>query len=234
MKKHILTSIIVSCILIYACSDDSYLKDTGIHDANYNGSVLEYLKSKPVHFDSLTKIINLGGMDDVFESEEITFFAPSNPSINKSVKKLNNYLYNRGRDTVKNLKQIDPKVWKEMLSLYVINEKYLLKDIPQLDTTQLAAFGGQGFITYGGKPMNVGVVYFDAGGVKYAGYRQLYYSFINDFNNNPGSMLNVPVASSDIQPNNGAVHVLEYRNHDFGFKDSDFISKVLAEGIKEE
>lgn len=234
MKKGMLTLMFAVFFLLYACTDDSYLIDTGLHNAKYNGTILEYLKSKPVDFDSLTKIIKLGDMEEVFDKEEVTFFAPSNPSINSTIRKLNEYLYARGRDTVKNLNQIDSKLWKEMLSMYIIKDKYLLKDIPQLDTTQLDAYRGQGFISYLGKPMNVGVVYFDAGGVKYAGYRQLYYSYINDFNNTPGSMLNVPVASSDIQPNNGVVHVLQFKNHDFSFKSTDFIFKAITEGIKEE
>ena len=56
--------------------------------------------------------------------------------------------------------------------------------------------------------MNVGVVYFDAGEVQYAGYRQLYYSYMSNLANQEESMINVAVASSDIQPNNGVVHVL--------------------------
>lgn len=223
-------SIVIFCV---CCTDNSYLIDSGRHDANFDGNIYEYLKAKPVHFDSLTKVIELAQMEDVFENDTITFFAPSNPSIIKTIEALNKYLINRGRPTVNNLNQIDPKIWKEFVSLYIIKDKYLLKDIPQLDTIQLNVYGGQGFISYQGRPMNVGVVYFDAGGVQYAGYRQLYYSYINDFNNNIGSMLNVAVASSDIQPNNGAVHVLKYDNHDFGFKVNDFINKAVAEGIKE-
>lgn len=223
----------LGCV-IYGCSDDSYLIDTGTHDAFYQGTIWDYLKEKEINFDSLTKIIQLAGMQDVFEQDTITFFAPSDPSINRSVSDLNNYLYRRGRDTVKDLNQISPYVWKELLSLYIIKDKYILRDIPQLDTIQLDVYGGQTFLSYEGRPMNVGVVYFDAGGVKYAGYRQLYYSYINDFSNEIGSLINVPVASSDIQPFNGAVHVLRYHNHEFGFSSSDFINKAVAEGIEDE
>jgi len=230
--KNIILAVLLGC-LIYSCSDNSYLIDTGLHDTNYQGTVWDYLKEKKIDFDSLTKIIQLAGMQEVFEQDTITFFAPSNPSINSSVSDLNDYLYRRGQDTVKDLDQINPAVWKELLSLYIIKDEYVLKDIPQLDTTQLDVFGGQTFLSYGGVPMNVGVVYFDAGGVKYAGYRQLYYSYINDFSNEVGSLINVPVASSDIQPYNGAVHVLRYHNHEFGFISSDFINKVMAEGIED-
>ncbi len=234
IRKGLSYLLIILIVLFWSCSDDSYLIDTGIHKANYEGNIYEYLQDKSIHFDSVQKIIDIANMQDVFIDDTITFFAPSNPSIVRSIRALNENLYQRGQDTVKDLSQIDKDVWKELLSLYVVKGKYLLNDIPQLDTTKIDAFGGQGFVSYGGRPMNIGVIYFDAGGVKYAGYRQLYYSYLNDFDDENNSMINVPVASSDIQPNNGAVHVLRYTNHPFGFSESNFITKALAEGIKNE
>ena len=54
--------------------------------------------------------------------------------------------------------------------------------------------------------MNMGVVYYDANNVKYAGARQIIYSYVYDFT--IGDMKNAYVATSDIQPTNGVVHVL--------------------------
>jgi hypothetical protein len=227
-----LLGLVFIILAINACKKGNYYIDTGVHQAKYDGSILKYLSDKPIYFDTLSKVINIAGMQDVFQNDTITFFAPPQSCIYKAVKGLNLYLYNRGQDTVKQLEQVDPKVWKDMLSLYIIKGKYLLKDIPQLDTTQLNAYGGQGYVSYGGRPMNIGVIYNDAGGVKYAGYRQLYYSYINDFTSQMGSMINVPVASSDIQPYNGVVHVLQYQNHIFGFKSNNFILEAIAVGIK--
>ena len=224
---------LLSLIIIWSCSDDDYLISTGIHEAQFEGTIFDYLNSKPIHFDSVTKIIELAGMEEVFNEDTITFFAPSNPSIIQSVRALNANLYSRGQDTVSDLNQVSPEVWRELLSLYIVEGEYLLKDIPQLDTINLDAFSGQGFISYGGRPMNVGVVYFDAGEVQYAGYRQLYYSYMSNLANQEESMINVAVASSDIQPNNGVVHVLRYVNHPFGFRENIFVTRALAEGIND-
>lgn len=232
-KNKWLLIVVISAIFWVSCTDNSYLVDGGKSEAKFEGNIYEYLKSKPIHFDSLTKVIELADMQETFKKDTLTFFAPSNPCIIKTVAALNADLLSRGKPIVKNLNQIDPKVWKDFISLYMIKGKYLLKDIPQLDTLQLDIYRGQGYISYQGKAMNAGVVYFDAGGVKYAGYRQLYYSYINEFSTQSGSMINVPVASSDIQPNNGTVHVLRYINHNFGFRTRDFINKATAEGIKE-
>ncbi|ARS38615.1 hypothetical protein CA265_02520 [Sphingobacteriaceae bacterium GW460-11-11-14-LB5] len=235
MKKYIIyipVFLLIAIVAVSSCKNNNYYIDSGVGKAQYEGTILTYLADKPAYFDTLSRVITLAGMQDVFSRDTITFFAPPSSCIYKAVKNLNKYLYGRGQDTVKQLNQIDPKVWKDMLSLYIVKGKYLLKDIPQLDTTQLSTFGGQGYISNGGRPMNIGVLYNDVNGVKYAGYRQLYYSYITDFTNKIGSMVNVPVASSDIQPYNGVVHVLVYQRHVFGFQTNNFILQAIAAGIK--
>jgi hypothetical protein len=229
---YLLIIVLTSTLLTTVSCKKGYYIDTGLTQAKYNGTILKYLSDKPLYFDTLSQIINIAGMQNTFQDSTITFFAPPNHCIYMAVRDLNQYLYNRGQDTVSQLTQVDPQVWKDMLSLYVIRGKYLLKDIPQLDTTQLNVFGGQGFICLSGRPMNVGVIYHNAGTVQYAGYRQLYYSYITDFTDKVGSMINVPVASSDIQPTNGVVHVLQQQNHVLGFLSNNFVLDAIGTGIK--
>ena len=134
-----------------------------------------------------------------------------------------------GEDSVKDLRQIKPEVWKEFLSMYVIPGKYCLKDIPQLDTAAVSAYPGGAYYSLAGKPMNMGVVYYDASGVKYAGPRQILYSYVNDFASM--DMINAYVASCDIQPFNGVVHVIRFTNHNFGFDREIFVQKAIGAGI---
>lgn len=212
------------------CQDDSYLHDGGTHNPYYDGTVWEYLNSRPDYFKTLVEVIQIAGMEDVFRDEEITFFAPTDWSVKRSVNYLSGYLYKyMGKDSIKDLRQIKPEVWKEYLSLYIVKDKYLLKDIPQLDTAAVAAYPGQAYYSYGGRPMNVGVVYAEANGVKYAGYRQILYSYINDFTTQ--DMQNAYIATCDIQPVNGVVHVIRFIDHDFGFIKSDFRTKAINVGI---
>lgn len=235
MKNYILAFKIVVCTLLGvsmlgSCTDNSYLVDGGKSNPYFNGTVWDYLNSRPDYFKKLVNVIEYSGMRSTFQDSSITFFAPTDWSINRSMQELNEYWYNRrGKDSVNNIKQVKPEIWKEFLSLYIVKDKYLLKDIPQIDTTALAAYGGQAYITYNGRPMNIGVVYGDAGGVKYAGYRQLLYSYIYDFTEN--DMNNAYVATSDIQPTNGVVHVIRFNDHTFGFNPKDFINKAVAAGI---
>lgn len=228
----IVSVVLILLILFTGCQKDDYYMDTGIHKAQYNGSILQYLKSKPDYFDTLVKVISIAGMENVFEDSIITFFAPPQQCIVRSVHALNRYLYFTGKDTVIRLDQINKEVWKDMLSLYILPDRYLLRDFPQIDTTLLQTFPGQGYISWGGRPMNVGVIYNDAGGVKYAGYRQLCYAYVTDpTSENGAGMINAIVSSSDIQPKNGVVQVLRLRNHAFGFSSANFILKAIGKGI---
>jgi hypothetical protein len=216
---------------VSSCQDKSYLDDGGIASPRYNGTVMQFLESRPDLFADLVKVINYAGMKEVFEKDEITFFAPTDWSIQRSMRQLNNYWYNtEGKDSISQITQIKPEVWKELLSLYVVEESYLAKDIPQLDTVAMDAYAGQAYVTLNGRAMNMGIVYHDANGIKYAGYRQLLYSYVNDFGSN--DLTNAYVATSDIQPTNGVVHVLRFIDHNFGFNETLFISKAIAAGIE--
>lgn len=221
---------LVLCVLALA-SCKKYYFDTGTHEEKYNGTVLQYMKDKKPYFDTTVNIIHLAGMDDVFEKENVTFFAPPSGSIYKSIKRLNQYLRNNGKDTVSQLSQINPSVWRAGLTQCLFRGNYLLKDYPQKDTTSYLAFPGQNYASYDGRIMNVGVIYNSAAGVAYAGYRQLFLSYIPDLSNPQVSLLNIPVATSNIQPTNGVIHVLNRVKYNFGFNTDTFIDQAVSAGI---
>ncbi|MEO9021737.1 MAG: hypothetical protein ABI237_09735 [Ginsengibacter sp.] len=233
LKKFLAVGILVSTLLAVGCKKNNYFKDTGVNKADFSGTVLDYLKSKPDYFDSIVKIVHIAGLDDVFSKEKITFFAPSDSSVRMTLSLLNIVLRNQGEEEVTRLEQIKPEVWRAQLTRYLFKGEKSMNDYPQLDFTNLSAFPGQIYSAYDGQIMNVGVIYNDAGGVKYAGYRQLSISYIpsttspRDFQ----SWYPAIVASVNIHPTNGYVHVLVYPSHYFGFEPFQFIENAIAAGI---
>lgn len=222
----------ICSICMVNCQDDSYLQDGGTHNPFYAGSVMDYLESFPDsnYFTDLVSVIKYAGLDSVLRNDSVTFFAPTDWSIRSSVNALSRQLYlYSGKDSVKDLRQVRPAVWREYLSMYIIPGKYRLKDIPQLDTANVKAFPGQAYYSYGRKPMNIGVMYYDAGGVKYAGPRQVIFSDVTDFTSM--DMINAYVSTSDIQPVNGVIHVINFTRHTFGFSSKDFSQKAIDQGI---
>ncbi|MCD8317948.1 MAG: fasciclin domain-containing protein [Paraprevotella sp.] len=232
--KHIWKGIlaVIGAVLMINCQNEDYLQDGGTHNPYYSGTVLDYITQHPDkhYFSELTDIVHYAGLDSVLQNEEITFFAPTDWSIDMSVDYLNYQLYWRlGQDSIKDLHQIRPEVWKEYLSMYIVPGKYCLKDIPQLDTASVSAYPGGAYYSLAKVPMNMGVVYYDAGNVKYAGARQILYSYVYDFTTM--DMVNAYVSSCDIQPDNGVVHVIRFIDHYFGFDRDRLLESVVNAGI---
>jgi hypothetical protein len=222
--------LIVTVTALFSCTDKSYLIDGGKANPYYEGTMLEFLKSRPDLFTKLVKVIEITGMEDVFTNEDITFFAPTDYSIQASVDQLNTIRYNRyGQKPVTDLSQIKAETWEQYLQMYIVDNKYLLRDVAQVDTVNMAVFAGQAILARNSKPMNMGVVYGEANGVRYAGYRQLLYSMIYDVQSM--DMQNAYVATSDIQPVNGIVHVIRFTDHKFGFTSGNFAYKAIEDGI---
>ena len=231
-KKMIIGVLLAMVAFTIGCKKD-YYEDTGVHTPNYDGTVMQYLQAKPTYFDSLLKVIKLAGMENIFKNEQITFFAPADSSIKRTITYVNQNLDRLGKPRVTRLEQIKPEVWRRQLSRYVFKEKKAMNDFRQIDIFNLSAYPGQIYASYDGLLMNVGVIYDDAGGVKYAGYRHLQLSFIpsasapRDF----ASWYSVNVASVNIAPANGFVHVLRYPTHYFGFAPDLFFEDALSKGI---
>ncbi|MFD2966779.1 fasciclin domain-containing protein [Sphingobacterium bambusae] len=235
--------VLVGIVFFSACQKE-YYDESGTHDAHFGGSIWEYLETRPELFDTLQVALQIAGLDQVLQREHVTFFAPTDQCVLKSVWALNAYLYESGQDTITSLRQVDPSVWRKFFSRYILKGTYLAKDFPQLDTLNLSAFPGQGYVTYENDDMNIGVLYNDAVTknsdgtdqvIKYAGYRQLYLNYPFSRGNNTGvsyiPFITAPVATSDIQPANGALHVLQFSKHAFGFLSYLFVQEALAKGI---
>ena len=52
-------------VMAVGCKKD-YYTDTGLHTPNFNGTVLQYLQSKPGYFDSVLKVIQFSGYGRCF------------------------------------------------------------------------------------------------------------------------------------------------------------------------
>lgn len=234
--KHIKYYMLIYCALLAVmsttgCKRDNYYTDGGKANGRFNGSIMGYLASKPVPFDSLVQIIKLAGLDKTLSTEEITFFAPTDVSIKALIGRsdlngINARLYFEGKDTVKVLADIDSAIWRKYLLRYIYKGKNKLQDYPQIDFNQRSIYPGQIYYSYSKAVANIGVFYNDAGGIKYMGYRQLHISYIPDISRPLDNWRITRVSSSDIEPDNGIVHVLEVRNCELGFNQGEMENEI--------
>ncbi len=231
-NKILALPLVLLLLLMGACKKD-YFTDTGVQKGEFNGTVLDYLKSKPQYFDTLVKIISYAGMTNTFQNEEITFFAPADSSLRNTYLACNLILNQLGRAPITRFQQIKPSVWREALSRYIFKGARSLTDFPQIDFSNIAAYPGQIYNSYDELIMNVGAIYSSGGGVPYAGYRQLVLSYIPS----PSSARDYQtwttafVSSVNVKPTNGYVHVLRYPTHFFGFDPIKFLETAVIAGM---
>lgn len=211
-----------------ACKKDDYYRDSGTHDPHFKGSTMDYLDAVPFHFDSIAAIVRLAGMEEVFKQDTLTFFAPTNRCVRRLVENLNDQLYLLGYDTIKVLADVPAVVWRQYLQMYMFHGANQLKDYPQIDYNLIAIYPGQGYLSWNGTPMNIGVIYNDDNGVKYVGYRQLSLAYIPDPARPRDNWVRADIASSNILTYNGVVHVLVDNHYYFGFDFGKFLSDMRA------
>ncbi|WP_156306887.1 fasciclin domain-containing protein [Sphingobacterium endophyticum] len=233
MKKLFKTEYIalffMSLFFLGACNKDDYYEDGGLAKAEFDGTIIQYLETKPVLFDTIVQIIKLAGLENDFKTKEFTFFAPSDPDIKQLIGTvgkggLNEVLFFNGLDTIQKLSDIDSLIWRKHLLKYMFKGKNKLADYPQVDFQLLGTYPGQNYVSMSGAVSKIGVVFNDiiqmsgsteVARLKYKGYRQLFLSYMPDYGN-PDNLLRYPVSTSDIQPTNGVIHVLNYNLTYFG------------------
>jgi len=228
---------IVIIFFVTACNKDEYYIDGGLANPYFDGTMLEYLDSKPMEFDSVAQIIRLAGLEETFNTEEFTFFCPRDRDIKDLISDYrhggaNGALYQLNRDTIKTLSDVDPLIWRKYILRYMFKGKNLLADYPQIDFDVLNVYPGQNYYAYDNSISRIGVFFNDATSsdgkstLKYMGYRQLYICYILN-PSSPDAWIQCKVSSSDIQPNNGVVHALDYTSSSFGFNPSEVINDII-------
>ncbi|MGV3763744.1 MAG: hypothetical protein ACO1NT_14780 [Parapedobacter sp.] len=231
-----------------SCERDDYYVDGGRANPVFDGTVLDYLDATS-QLDTIGQLVRLAGLEENFIADELTFFSPSDVNIKQLIGRINyqgsdpgwqgnganQQLYNLGLDTIQTLADVDSAIWRKYLERYMFRGKHKLSDYPQIDFSVLNTFGGQNYYAYNNTVSNIGVVFHDAvndegkpteSRLKYMGYRQLYISFIPNVSI-PEFWYDTPVASSDIQPRNGVVHVLDFTSRRFGFDQQEVIDDII-------
>ncbi|MGJ7033556.1 fasciclin domain-containing protein [Niabella hirudinis] len=241
MKQLLILPVLIM-IIFSACKKNSYYEDTGINDPRFNGTIMDYIKSDTLYFDTLVRVVKYAGLEESLSKDPLTFFAPPDPCFKKILDAVSEYQLRVGADSVTRFEQIKPEVWKQFLQMYLFPGNRGLKDYTQVDTLALDTYKGALFESVSNAPMNIGVIFNDAisgnpnsaGGstvLKYQGYRQLMLSYVPDQARPYSFWINAVVSASDVAPTNGRVHRLRYMTHTFGFDPFSFIQAAREKGI---
>lgn len=210
MVKKIMNRILVAAFVIatiLSCNKQEYYKDTGLQSGILEENIYEFIQQRPFLFDSLQQVIDLAGMKDILQNEEVTFFAPPDRALLLLMNNVNRNRYAQGKDSL-HIADIPADIWRKYLSRYVFRSKYLLNDIGRIDFARIGLYPGQNIESYDGYIMNMGVIYDAYSGTQDLGPRTIYLTSVGD------DLVRFPVAnsevvsSSNIQPKNGVIHAL--------------------------
>lgn len=198
MKTTLTVQIIFSFLLLLAgCTKDGFIK-TGLSDGHYPGTILEYLESDSYNWDSTLLMIREAGLEDLFNGEdEITFFGPTNHSIRR-------YML---ENDIARVADMGAEFCRTTLLRHVMQGKVMRLDVPRgLDNTtgtEVIGDGGKVYDMMGGNQIWAYTFQEPYMDVPDVGPIVLHVTSID-------GAIEIPIASTDIEPTNGVVHSLGY------------------------
>ncbi|CAL1519703.1 fasciclin domain-containing protein [Chitinophaga sp. MM2321] len=213
--------LLLTGLLFSACKKDYYV-DGGLAEPHYNGTIYDYLANNPYLFDTVAYVIERAGLKETLQHDSVTFFAPTDQSIKEAMDDLNFYRYITVEDSV-HLADIDSTIWRKFLSRYIIRGKYPAKRFARIDPVNVYAYPGINYVMDDGYILNIGLIYQNYNNVEAVGARII---LLTDITYDPATFTNNPavtVATSDILPVNGVLHVLNL-SHTLGFRPNEFLT----------
>ncbi|QEC54011.1 F5/8 type C domain-containing protein [Anseongella ginsenosidimutans] len=208
------TVFLAAFAVLQGCSKDEGFYSRKVTEKDFEGSVLEYLESKPGIYDSLLLVTHRLGLEETLQDSAITLFALTNSSFGLAVTNLNNL-----RETTDKpfgfLSNIDYLHLDTMMSWYIIRGKYEADSLTQQDGLMLEGVR----FNY---PMHAKLARSNSSGYEGGGPKIIEFS-----NTNESQFLRYWVttttASVNVRTRNGVIHVLT-PDHIFGF--NEFVSRL--------
>lgn len=215
MKINNLFFSLLLLILVCGCAKDKGFYNENIQKVTYDGTILEYLKSKPGVFDSLLRVLERTNMQTVLSgSDKYTLFAPNNQAFQFAIENLNNTRKESDKP-LEYLSNIDLKQLDTMLAQYIIKGAYPTDSMLLKDGINLQDFKYK-------RRMNAKLTTATSSGFEGGGPKVIEYSDTKNsqFTRN---WITATTASINIEAKNGMIHVLS-PSHVFGF--NDFVTRL--------
>lgn len=186
--------LVVLCMA--GCTKNGFIK-TGLSDGKFPGTMLEYMEAHPYNWDSTLIMVRVAGLENLFDGgEKITFFGPTNHSIRR-------YMLENGIERVEDM---GADFCRETLLRHVLKGKVMrdefLRGGPR-QGSELIGTGGETYTMMGGNRIWAYTFRGEYNGVSDMGAVTLYVTSLD-------GEIDIPIASTNIEPDNGVVHSLGY------------------------
>lgn len=192
-------------ISITGCrKDNSYTRYEPVQ--RYTGTIQQYLASRTGNFDSMLLVLKKSGLNTLLEKDTVTFFAPTDQNLLAALNGYNIYRQANALPPVV-LNDIDSASWRVILGPYIIPGRWEMANFTEQD--------GQILNSVVMRNMHGKVVHQATSGVKDIGPGTIRFSYMNG-SRFERDWLSAYVTTSNINVDNGVVHVLE-PGHLLGF-----------------
>lgn len=202
-NQHMILIIFGFVMAISACKQDDYFVGGNLHDPNVNMSTYDFLKSNDRGlFDTLVMIIDAAELKDKINQPNITFFAPTDYSINQ-------YLTKRAVEE----QEIDPfRQW----TIDSLMKYELQKVVDSMDVYIVPGLVGYSDLTQNGaifqtaKTGSAAVISYEATDAEDLGHNSnssvlpqvMYYTYLYN-------LLTPPIVASEISSDDGARTIIQ-------------------------
>lgn len=227
--KNIFKTILVltSCMLLFtACEDDDYFIGGDLHNPQVNMTTYDFLKSNNRGlFDTLLMIVDAAGMKEAINQPGITFFAPTDYSIQSYVNARTRIEQNIDPSrmwTVDSIIKYELPRFRDSLEIYIVPQKIAYEDLSQKGKLYTTAKGDSAVISY--EPTDNTNLGYNSNSSFYP--RIMYYNYLFGTLPDPFVAAEIPssvgtrtrVQTSGVQTTTGVVNVLENGHRLFFFK----------------
>lgn len=193
----------------YACTKQKVI-DTGVSNASFNGSMLEYMRLDDYNWQLTVQLIERAGLQDLFDGKvdsmkQFTFLGFKSNSVQRYL--FDSQYKDSSAGKFYNVSDIPVALARTLVLRHVIKDKHLKDDLAFRDKAYQISDpkqkGGNKFTTLAGNQVWLYKEGSDYGGVADAGPVTLKVYSITQ------SRI-IPMATPDIQPSNGVIHALNY------------------------
>lgn len=177
------------------------------HPVNqYDGSIYDYLKSQPDHFQYMLSVLDEAGLAKMLQQDSLTFFAPTDQSLLSAMDKYNVYRLSRDLPPV-TIDDIDSSSWRSIITPYIVRGVLEPEDFSVQD--------GLTMTTVALRPMHGQLVKHNASGAEELGTQTVELSYLNG-SKYIKDWLSTFVSTPNLHTRNGNIYILESR-HVLGF-----------------
>ncbi len=207
-------SIIVVCLALASCTKQEVI-DTGTANPRFEGSMLAYLRSDNYNWALTVELIEHAGLTDLFDGKDlanpqITFFGFKSYSVLRFL--YDSQFKDQSQGVFTKVQDIPVELAKALVLRHVVVGKHLKADVAyrnkEFQISDPRQDGGTDYTTLQG---NVLRAYLE--GSPYAGVPDAGPVILNLYSLTATRI--IPMATPDIQPDNGVVHALNY-GYEFG------------------